>query len=149
MNRKNNVKDRFLKKEIQYLNRHLPKKRSSLADLMEQDKPKIDTKDGKSHRFKRKELQYLSDLLPKNLHKRLRLPIIITISPQFGRGAAKISGEAECLVVLKILEKEKEEEGELLIYRPEIRALRKKLPTTTQYAFQISPPTKSNIRQGF
>lgn len=130
--------ERFLKKQIQSLNRHLPKRRHLLADLLEKDKPRIETKDGKSHRFKKGELRFLSELLPQKFHKRLRLPIIIRISPQFGRGAAKISGKPESLVVKKILEKNVEGEREVLIYRPEIRALRKKLPTTTQYAFQIS-----------
>lgn len=141
--------NRFLEKQIQSLNRHLPKRRASLAQLLEREKPRIDTKDGKTHRFKKKELRYLSELVPEDLHGKLRLPLIIRISPQFGRGAAKISGKPECLVVKKILERDAEEEGELLIYRPEIRAVRKKLPTTTQYAFQISStPTSSAARSG-
>ncbi|KXB02168.1 hypothetical protein AKJ44_01190 [candidate division MSBL1 archaeon SCGC-AAA261F17] len=130
--------DRFLRKQIQTLNRHLPKRRASLAKLLKEEKPQVTARDKTTHRFKKQELKYLAELLPKDLHKRLRLPIIIRISPQLGRGAAKISGKIERTVIEKILEKEKSEEDELVIYRPEVRIVRKKLPTTTQYAFMIS-----------
>lgn len=128
--------DKFLKKQIKNLNRHLPKGRASLADLLEEKKPKIESKDGSIHRFKKGELELLSEILPKDQHRNLKLPIIIRISPQLGRGTAKISGKLEKKVLRKILNRKGE--GELLIHRPEIREIRKKLPTTTQYAFMIS-----------
>lgn len=130
--------DKFLRKQVQTLNRHLPKRRASLAKLLKQEKPQVISKDGTSHRFKKRELEYLAELLPKDLHKKLRLPIIIRISPELGRGAAKISGKVERIIIENILEKEESEEDELVIYRPEIRIVRKKLPTTTQYAFLIT-----------
>lgn len=131
--------DEFVKKQIESLNRHLPKGRVSLEELLKQDKPKVESKDGSTHRFKRKELEYLSEILPEEKHSKLRLPIIIRISPELGRGASRISGRLEQEVFREILDKEPDEdEDELLIYRPETRLVRKKLPTTTQYAFMIS-----------
>ncbi len=129
----------FLKKQIQNLNKHLPEGRVSLENLLKKDKPQVENRDGSKHRFKKKELEYLSELLPEEKHSRLRLPIIIRISPQLGRGASKISGKIEQEIMRKILEKDEEEnKDELVLYRPEIRTIRKKLPTTTQYAFMIS-----------
>ncbi|KXA89148.1 hypothetical protein AKJ57_05790 [candidate division MSBL1 archaeon SCGC-AAA259A05] len=131
--------EKFLKKEIQSLNRHLPKGRTSLAKLLKQKKPQIETRDGSTHRFKKEELKYLAELLPEKKHSKLRLPMIVRISPQLGRGAAKISGKLEQKILRKILDKKGEKnENELLIYRPEVRKIRQKLPTTTQYAFLIS-----------
>lgn len=136
-------KDRFLKKQIQNLNKHLPKNRNTLAKLLKQEKPRIENRDGSNHRFKKKELKYLSEILPEKEHKKLRLPMIIRISPQLGRGTAKVSGRLEKKIFKEILDKEPEEKNEdLLIYRPEMRLIRRKLPTTTQYAFLIS--TKRN-----
>lgn len=130
--------DEFLKKQIKNLNKHLPKGRASLAELLEQETPQVEIRDGSTHRFKKSELQSLADILPEDEHSQLKLPIIVRISPQLGRGAAKISGKMEQKVLRKILDKEEENEGELIIYRPEIRIVRKKLPTTTQYAFMMS-----------
>jgi len=128
-----------IKRQIQNLNRHLPKGRVTLENLLKQEKPRVENRDGDSHRFKRRELNYLSEILPPEKHSKLRLPIIIRISPDLGRGATRISGDVEKEVLRKILEKEEEEgEDELILYRPEIRIVRKKLPTTTQYAFMIS-----------
>ncbi|KXA92376.1 hypothetical protein AKJ65_07650 [candidate division MSBL1 archaeon SCGC-AAA259E19] len=130
---------KFLKKEIRSLNRHLPKGRTSLAELLEQKKPRIETRDGSTHRFKKDELEYLAELLPEEKHSKLKLPIIIRISPQLGRGAAQVSGKIEQKVFREILDKEgRKKDNKLLIYRPEVRKIRQKLPTTTQYAFLIS-----------
>ncbi len=140
-------KDEYLKKQIQNLNKHLPKNKNSLATLLEKDKPRVENRDGSTHRFKKKELEFLAEIVPKNRHSDLRLPIIIRISPKLGRGTAKISGNLEKKIVREILDKEPEEEkNKLLIYRPEMRVIRQKLPTTTQYAFLVSSnrtnPTK-------
>ncbi|KXB07941.1 hypothetical protein AKJ56_02100 [candidate division MSBL1 archaeon SCGC-AAA382N08] len=133
------MRDDLIKKEIQNLNKHLPKARATLDKLLEQDKPHVESRSGDAHRFKKKELEYLAELLSKEKHSKLRLPIIIRISPELGRGASKISGNIEREVIEKIIEKEEtEDKKELIIYRPETRAVRKKLPTTTQYAFMIS-----------
>lgn len=129
----------FLKKQIQNLNKHLPKGRETLENLLKKDKPRVENRDGSKHRFKKKELEYLSELLPEEKHSRLRLPIIIRISPELGRGASKITGKIEKEIMKKMLDKDEEEtEDELILYRPETRTIRKKLPTTTQYAFLIS-----------
>ena len=142
-------RDEYLKKQIQNLNRHLPKGRISLSDLLKKDKPRVENQNGSTHRFKRKELEYLADLVPPEKHQDLRLPIIIRISPGLGRGTAKVSGKIEKEVLEKILDKDRdeEEEHELLIYRPEMREIRKKLPTTTQYAFLISSDRTNPTRR--
>lgn len=139
-------RDEFVKKQIQNLNKHLPKARCTLEELLKQEKPRIESRDGSTHRFKRSELEYLSGLVPSEDHSGLKLPIIIRISPQLGRGAAKVSGEIEEKVVMQILGKEGTED-ELVIYRPEVRQVRKKLPTTTQYAFMVSSSSGGPIKK--
>ena len=52
-------------------------------------------------------------------------------------GFGKIKGELECIVARGVLEKEGEGD-ELFIYMPEIKILRRKLPTTTDYMFTIA-----------
>lgn len=57
-------------------------------------------------------------------------------SGKYGSGTFRVSGEVECMVVRKVLSKGGNG-AELFIYRPEIRELRRVLPTTTQYMFTI------------
>ena len=126
--------DRLIKLELSKLNVHLPEKRLSLKDALSSAKPQVVTRDGSVHMFKREELEFLAGLLPEADRDKLQLPILIALEPKLGRGTARISGEAEVKVVSQVLEKEPAAE-ELLIYRPEVAILRRKLPTTTQYLF--------------
>lgn len=125
--------DRVIKFELGKLNAHLPENRISLKDALALPKPSIRARDGRTHFFKREELETLSKLLPEADWDKLQLPILIALEPKLGRGTARISGESEVKVAGKILNKQATEE--LLIYRPEVAILRRKLPTTTQYLF--------------
>lgn len=125
--------DRLIKFELARLNAHLPERRISLKEALSLTKPQVPTRDGSVHSFKRKELEILAKLLPEADWEKLQLPIFIALEPKLGRGAARVSGEVEAKVAAKLLGKEAT--GELLIYRPEVALLRRKLPTTTQYLF--------------
>jgi len=127
------MSERLIRLELAKLNIHLPERRVSLKEALSSSKPCVVARDGSTHLFKREELGFLAKLLPEAEHGRLQLPILIAIDPKLGRGAARISGEAEAKVAAAILGKKAE--GELLIYRPEVALLRRKLPTTTQYLF--------------
>jgi uncharacterized protein (UPF0216 family) len=126
--------DRVLKFELNKLNLHLPKQRISLKEALESAKPQVATRNGNVHMFKREELNFLAGLVKEADREKLRLPILIALDPKFGRGAARITGQAEVMAISQILGK-KGDGGELLIYRPDVAILRRKLPTTTQYSF--------------
>ncbi len=124
-----------LVKTIQTMNQHLPGKRLTLAELLNMEKPGTKGKDNTFFIMDKPELQLISESLPRFMWNRLRLPMLIEMSPDFGSGSARIQGEAEVEVVGKILGKPRTYEKQLIIYMPEVRELRRKLPTTTQYAF--------------
>jgi uncharacterized protein (UPF0216 family) len=129
---------RILSKQVQALNMHLAKSRTDLKSLLEDEEPKIELRDGSEHDFKPEELKKLAELLPKHLHKKLRLPIYIELSSdKYGSGTGRIKGVIECRVAREVLEKEGDGD-ELFIYMPEIKLLRKELPTTTDYMFTIA-----------
>jgi hypothetical protein len=127
--------DQLLRHELARLNVHLPKKKISLKEALSSPKPHVQTRGGGIHTFKRTELKLLSSLLPEEEWDKLQLPILIGFESKLGRGAARISGDMEVKVVGKLLGKTPAEE--LIIYRPEVAALRGKLPTTTQYFFRL------------
>ncbi|MGC8816881.1 MAG: DUF61 family protein [Candidatus Hadarchaeum sp.] len=126
--------ERIIKFELSGLNAHIPEKRITLKSALSLERPFVRTKDGKAHYFKREELEFIAKILPEAEWDRLQLPIFISLEPKLGRGAAKISGESEVKVIRKILGKEISK-NELIVYRPEIAVIRRKLATTTQYLF--------------
>ncbi|MDI6644337.1 MAG: DUF61 family protein [Methanobacteriaceae archaeon] len=126
--------DRLIKKQILSLNRHLPRSRKSLSELLKEDKPHVTGNDGTRHRFKWNELERLAKLIPEDDHPRLKLPIYIEIGSD--KSGARISGRLECEIVNRILGSTSSE-NEIFIYRPDIKILRMELPTTTQYIFLV------------
>jgi len=138
--------DRIFAKTVKALNKHLPAERKTLFELLNEDKPFVQGRDQSIHRIKREELEEIARLLPKEEYKNLRLPIYIELTPDYGRGVARIHGTLDCEIVRRILGKgtegSKEQHGEdsekvdeVFIYRDDVRRLRHKLPTTTEYAF--------------
>jgi uncharacterized protein (UPF0216 family) len=130
---------KVLIKNIQTLNQHLPGKRLPLTELLSMEKPGIKGKDNTFFIMDKAELELISQSLSRFLWNRLRLPLLIEMSPDFGSGAARIQGEVEAEVVSKLLGKHRcPEDRSIIIYMHEVRELRRKLPTTTQYAFVAS-----------
>ena len=126
--------DKILKKEIFSLNKHVPRRRKTLSELLIEERPHVIDGLGNRHRFKRNELKYLSNLISENEQSKLKLPIYIEIESE--TSGAIISGVIERKIVSLILNKELLD-GEMFIYRPEMQILRRKLPTTTQYIFLV------------
>ncbi|MGF7119424.1 uncharacterized protein (UPF0216 family) [Methanobacterium oryzae] len=126
--------DNLIKKQVISLNRHLPRRRKTLAELLEEEKPHVTGADGTRHRFRNAELKKVASLIDEKDYKNLKLPIYIEI--ESATSAARIAGRLETMVVCKILDMDSCK-SELFIYRPEIRALRIEFPTATQYIFLV------------
>lgn len=129
------MNENLLVKTIQTMNQSLPTQRINLAQLLTMEKPGITAKDNNFFIMDKAELDLISKSIPRFLWSRLRLPLLIEMSPDYGSGAARIQGEPEVELVSKILGKERPQEKQIIIYPYEVRDLRRKLPTTTQYAF--------------
>ena len=125
--------EEIILRELTRLNVHLPKKRVSLRQALEN--PEVELADGGIHKFRSSELELLKSLLSEEDWELLKLPILIEMNPKFGKGAGRIKGVPECRVVAKLLGKQESEE--LILYLPEIAELRAKLPTVTEYFFAV------------
>jgi len=125
--------DNLLKKQVVSLNRHLPRRRKTLAELIKEEKPHVMGADGTRHRFRSSELKNIASLINENDYKRLKLPIYIEID---SNGNARITGNLETQIICKILDLEPCK-SELFIYRPDIKELRREYPTATQYIFLV------------
>jgi uncharacterized protein (UPF0216 family) len=136
--------EKLLSRTVKALNVHLPAERKTLATLLTEEKPAIQARNGSLHQIMRAELEELAALMPKEVHGQLRLPIYLELTSDYGRGIARVHGKLDCALVRAILGKEHGGGGEderddvLFIYRDDVRRLRRRLPTTTEYAFFYS-----------
>jgi uncharacterized protein (UPF0216 family) len=126
-------------KTIQTLNQHLPSRRRTLMELLSDERPGVKGKDNTFYVIDKGELELISKELPRFLWSRIRLPLLIEMSPDFGSGASRIQGEVECELVSKLLKRSNEiGRRSMVIYMPEVREIRRLLPTASQYAFVTS-----------
>lgn len=129
---------RLFARQMELLNRHLAVSKRDLESLLREERPRLALRDGSTHLIKKQELEYLRELAPEELRSQLLLPIYIELAAErYGEGTARIVGKAECFIVARILGKEALGD-EFFIYKPEVRVLRKALPTTTQYMFTLA-----------
>ncbi|MEM2874987.1 MAG: DUF61 family protein [Candidatus Hadarchaeales archaeon] len=126
--------ERLIELELSRLNAHLPRAHISLAEALRAERPGVETRSGTFHSFRREELRDLSGLLSEKSWGELRLPILIWMTRSLGSGAAVVRGDLEVKVICSVLGK-RAEGSEIVIYGPEISAVRSRFPTTTQYAF--------------
>ncbi len=130
---------KFLKREMESVNLHLPKTRVSLEDAIQ----------GKNHYMSReevelyinaKEIDILSNICPEKKHKDVFLPILVIRRRDLGEGVYVISGDLiEQFLVLKALKKYDKEWDDfrknpiptnaLFLYKPDLIEIRKILPT--------------------
>jgi len=129
-----NREERLLKKQIMVLNRHLPRRRKPLKELLGEERPHVLGNDGTRHRFKKKELDKIASFISPDKWGQLKLPLYIEISSEMS--GSRIKGKLECRVVCRILEKEDCGE-EIYIYRADVKVVRRELPTTSQYIFLV------------
>ncbi|MBF4475880.1 DUF61 family protein [Methanobacterium formicicum] len=129
-----NREERLLKKQIMVLNRHLPRRRKTLKELLGEERPHVLGNDGTRHRFKKKELDKIASFISPDKWGQLKLPLYIEISSEMN--GSRIKGKLECRVVCRILEKEDCGE-EIYIYRADVKVVRMELPTTSQYIFLV------------
>lgn len=126
-----------ISKQLQMLNRHLAIAKRDLESLLKEEKPKIMLRDGSIHSFKKEELEKIGKILPQEQRPKLMLPIYIELgSEKYGEGTARITGKNECKVAAHVLGRTASGD-ELFVYKPELKQLRKELPTTTQYMFTL------------
>ena len=132
---------RVFAKLVRSLNDHLPVERKALGELLREEKPRVVCRDGSTHRIRREELEAIERIIGSKWGKeaeRLKLPILIEMAPDYGRSAARIRGRVYCDILQAILGEERKTTDEMVIFRPDIRRLRRELPSATQYAFLIS-----------
>jgi hypothetical protein len=141
MPQEDEIEKKISLKFLQTLNRHLPKKRKTLRELLEEDKPGIKNMDGSTHYFDKKELKKLALIIPEWEHDKLRLPIYLEMSSSMERGTIKISGRIESMIIDRILHEDEEEKSierdSMTIYYPHLAKIRKILSTATQFMFTM------------
>jgi len=117
------------------MNQHVPVKRRTLQQLLQDSDPSYIGKDGRTYRIERKELEFLSELVDDEDSGRLKLPILIMTDTSYGDGYWKVIGTLEVKVLSKLIDRAPEKEDEMRVFYPYLKEIRDKLPTATNTVF--------------
>lgn len=131
----------YLSTELRLVNSGLPRVQVSLSQLLTEPQPQISCADGSQQMIKRSELRYLSSLLDPADYDTLLLPVLIEMAGQQSEATVICRTGTEVTLISAILgmHLQCEKPGRLRIYKPQLALLRKKMQTTTQYVFSLSP----------
>ncbi len=127
--------ERAMQRLFTNMNQHVPVKRRSLQQLIDDPDPSYVGKDGRTYRLDRKELMVLSELLEPEERSRLKLPILIMTDTSYGDGYWKVIGTLEVKVLSRLIGREPEKDDEMRVFYPYLKEIRDKLPTATNTVF--------------
>lgn len=131
-----NAVERYLMEEFRAINAHMPRRRKSLAELLNEEEPKIACGDGSEHFFRKKELALLAGMLEEEEREELLLPILIEVSSEGGGYTVPSPRGIEAKLLSKVLDMEMSwSMNKVVIFRPHLFLLRRVLKTCTQYVF--------------
>ncbi|MEM0083059.1 MAG: DUF61 family protein [Candidatus Nezhaarchaeales archaeon] len=117
----------FLKEELRLVNKHAPKSRISLCDLLRMEVAYVATSNGGLHVFDPDELKYLAEITNRDCS--LKLPIILEYVPE-GEGFYVVEDPVGASVIARLL-KLSDYSKPLILYKSQVLELRKILKTTT------------------
>ena len=120
---------------IRDMNRHIPVSRKSLLECLEAGEGTYETKDGQKCSIDRKDLELLAGKCTEIEKMRLRIPIFVSTDMSYEGGAWKVEGRTEAAVVSKLLNKKLYKDDFLRLYYPDLKELRRMLPSIVVVLF--------------
>lgn len=124
----------FLKDELKAIHSYLPRKRKTLTQLLQEEYPHVQTRDGGVHMFRKSELRYAIEILGSESDK-LLLPIYLEMRPEFTQTVAILEDPVAIKLVSRIVDLTPSKP--MYLYPVQIEQLRRKIGTLIYYL--ISP----------
>ncbi|MHA1408991.1 MAG: DUF61 family protein [Candidatus Odinarchaeia archaeon] len=126
--------------EIKSLNNHLPKNKKSFSELILEDNPYIETKNGERYYINKKELEDIKGDIPEDDKGMLKLPLVFIRRVELGAGVYTLSGgKIEIKLVNRLLKNTGNDTKISLsapyIYKPQLSALKRKYRTIISIGF--------------
>ncbi len=134
--------------ELRLVNSGLARERRTLASLLREEHPSVRCSDGSHQALKHAELQSLAAILTEAEQDALLLPIVIEVAGDEHEATVLCTSDVEMKLLSHVLGMPLayERPGRVRIYRPQLALLRKRLRTTTQYAFSARTGDEARVR---
>ena len=139
--------DTLLQDELRKLNRHLPKNRKTLRELLREESPEVTTVGGETVHLRKNEVEAFSARLQDNLLDRVKLPLVLLRRRELGAGAFTLLGDVyEEYAVAKLVngfegtfdDFKESKDSVLVFYKPQISELMRRFHSLVTVGFGLS-----------
>ena len=139
--------DTMLEDELRKLNRHLPRNRKTLRELLREESPEVTTVSGETVHLRKNEVEAFSESLPDNLLDRVKLPLIFLRRRDLGAGAFTLFGDVyEEYALVKLVngfegtfaDFQESKDPLLVFYKPQVSDLMRRFHSLITLGFGVS-----------
>ena len=130
--------EKTLARMIEAVNRHMPEKTRTLAEMLREKDPTIRAKDGNEYYIERRELEFIAKHVDELDWPRFRIPVILEMNDIGGERVIYIRDKLHAEFIRRAFGFDRILNGILTLYMYELPEVRRKLRTASQVIFRIS-----------
>ncbi len=130
--------EKTLARMIEAVNRHMPQKTRTLAEMLEERDPTIKARDGNEYYIEKRELEFIAKHVDELDWPRFRIPIILEMNDIGGERVILVRDKLHAEFIKKAFGFDRILNGVLTLYMYELPEIRRKLRTASQIIFRVA-----------
>jgi len=130
--------EKTLARMIEAVNRHMPQKTRTLAEMLKEKDPTIKAKDGNEYYIEKKELEFIAEHVDELDWPRFRIPVILEMNDIGGERVILVRDKLHAEFIKKAFGFDRILNGILTLYMYELPEIRRKLRTASQIIFRVA-----------
>ena len=130
--------EKTLARMIEAVNRHMPQKTRTLAEMLKEKDPTIKAKDGNEYYIEKRELEFIAEHVDELDWPRFRIPVILEMNDIGGERVILVRDKLHAEFIKKAFGFDRILNGILTLYMYELPEIRRKLRTASQIIFRVS-----------
>ena len=131
------ISERALAKMIEAVNKHLPQRSRTLAEMLKERYPTIKARDGNEYLIERKELEFIAQYVDELDWNKFKIPIILEMCDVGGETLVYVRDKLHAEFIQKAFGYDRFVDDVLVLHMYEIQPIRRKLRTASQVLFKV------------
>jgi hypothetical protein len=132
------MSERVLAKMIEAMNKHMPQKSRTLAEMLKEDEPTIKARDGNEYLIEKKEVEFVARYVDELEWDRFYLPLILEMTDVHGETVVYVRDKLHAEFIKKAFGYNRFIDDALMLYLYEIGPIRRTLKTASQVMFRVN-----------
>ncbi len=129
--------ERALARMFEAVNKHLPQRSRTLAEMLKEDMPTIKARDGNEYLIEKEELEFIARYVDESDWNRFKIPIILEMCDVGGEVLVYVRDKLHAEFIKKAFGYDRFVKDALVLHMYEIQPIRRKLKTASQVLFKV------------